>query len=184
MTTVARSEEAALIDAAARGDEAAFETLLRAHSGAVYAHALRFFGDPEAAEDVAQEVFVKMYRSLATFDGRAALSTWLYRVTRNVCLDMLRSGARRPVPVDPVDIALTANDDTAVTAIDHVALECAIRALAPEDRDALGAVTLFGLPYAEAATELGIPEGTVKSRVFRARRMLASAFGADGGATR
>ena len=184
MTTVARSEEAALIDAAARGDEAAFESLLRAHSGAVYAHALRFFGDPHAAEDVVQEVFVKMYRSLASFDGRSALSTWLYRVTRNTCLDMLRAGTHRPVPVDPVDIALTATADTAAAAIDRVTLEQAIRALAPEDRDALGAVTLFGLSYAEAAAQLGVPEGTVKSRVFRARRALASTFSVDGGVSR
>ena len=182
MTNVARTEEASLIAAAAAGDATAFEALVRTHSGAVYAHALRFFGDPGTAEDVVQEVFVKMYRSLAGFDGRAALSTWLYRVTRNVCLDMLRSGAQRPVPVDPVDIAITAQDDTAQTAVDNVGLERAMRALAPEDREALGAVTLFGLSYAEAAEVLGVPEGTVKSRVFRARRALASAFYAKGGA--
>lgn len=167
--------------AAADGDQAAFESLVRTHSGAVYAHALRFFGEPQAAEDVLQEVLIKMYRSLAGFDGRAALSTWLYRVTRNVCLDMLRSGARRPTPVDPFDVALTASDDTEAAAVTQVWLERAIQALPPEDRDALNAVTLFGLTYAEAADVLGIPEGTVKSRVFRARRTLATTYGARGG---
>ena len=182
METGDRSEEATLVKAAADGDQAAFEELVRAHSGAVYAHALRFFGNQHAAEDVLQEVLIKMYRSLAGFDGRAALSTWLYRVTRNVCLDTLRSGARRPEPVDPVDLALTANDDTEATAVNQVALERAVRALSPEDRDALNAVTLFGLSYAEAGEVLGVPEGTVKSRVFRARRILASTFRTQGGA--
>lgn len=181
MTTVSRSEEASLVRAAADGDQAAFETIVRTHADAVYAHALRFFGDPHVAEDVVQEVFLKMYRSLAGFDGRSALSTWLYRVTRNACLDMLRAGRHRAVPIDPVDISLISAEDTEATAVTHVALERAIRALPQEDRDALGAVTLFGLSYREAADVLGIPEGTVKSRVFRARRTLAVTFGVTGG---
>ncbi|MBS3957758.1 MAG: RNA polymerase sigma factor [Clostridiales bacterium] len=181
MKTVSRSEEEALVAAAAAGDQSAFEVIVRSHADAVYAHALRFFGDQHTAEDVVQEVFLKMYRSLANFDGRSALSTWLYRVTRNACLDMLRAGRHRAVPVDPVGLSLISTEDTAATAITHVALERAIRAIPQEDRDALGAVTLFGLSYREAADVLGIPEGTVKSRVFRARRALAVTLGPNGG---
>lgn len=172
MTGKPNDEE--LVAAAKQGDTAAFEALVRAHSGRVYAHALRFFGDPHAAEDALQEVFVKVFRSIQTFDGAAAFPTWLYRVTRNVCLDMLRSGRRRPVPVDLTDLSLVARDDPAAEAITTAAVEAAMRALPPEDRDALSAVGLFGLTYADAAAVLGVPAGTVKSRVFRARRALVS----------
>ncbi|MFU8890759.1 MAG: RNA polymerase sigma factor [Anaerosomatales bacterium] len=181
MTIPARSDDSALVAAARNGDTAAFEALVRTHSGPVYAHALRFFGDPQAAEDAAQEVFIKVYRSIATFDGTAAFSTWLYRVTRNVCLDMLRSGRRTPVPVDLVDVSLTAPDDPAAEAITTTTVEHAMRALPQEDRDALSAIGLFGMSYAEAAGVLGVPEGTIKSRVFRARKALVSALRTGGG---
>lgn len=170
-----------VVSAAKAGDAAAFETLMRSHADAVYGHALRFFGDPHAAEDVVQEVFVKVYRSIDTFDEKAAFSTWLFRVTRNVCLDMFRAGRRRPVPVDPVDIVGGTGPDPAQSIVDTAAVEEAMRALAPEDREALSAIALFGLTYPEAANELGIPVGTVKSRVFRARRTLLSVLGMTGG---
>lgn len=170
-----------LVRRAKEGDPAAFEQLMRAHADAVYGHALRFFGDPHTAEDVVQEVFVKVYRSIAGFDEKAAFSTWLFRVTRNVCLDMFRAGRKRPVPMDPVDLVGGSTPDPAQVIVDTAAVEEAMRALQPEDREALGAVTLFGLSYPEAAAELGIPVGTVKSRVFRARRTLLAVLGLAGG---
>ncbi len=181
MTAASRGEDAAVVDAARNGDPVAFERLVRIHAGAVYAHAMRFFGDSHTAEDVVQEVFIKVFRSIQSFDGSAAFSTWLYRVTRNVCLDTLRSGRRRPTPIDLVDITLTAPNDPAGEAITSATVEKTIRALPPEDRDALSAVGLFGMTYAEAAKTLGIPEGTVKSRVFRARRVLIDALTPKGG---
>lgn len=181
MTTRGRQNDDGYVSAAKSGDAAAFEALVRAHTPAVYAHTLRFFGESHAAEDVTQEVFVKVYRSLPGFDGTAAFSTWLYRVTRNTCLDTLRSGRHRPVPTDLIDLAVAAPDDPAMSAVTRVTLERAVRALSPEDRDAISAVGLFGLSYAEAADSLGVPEGTVKSRVFRARRALMTAFGRRGG---
>lgn len=172
-----------LVAAAANGDEAAFAALVRAHADAVYGHALRFFGEKQAAEDATQEVFIKVFRTIASFDGRAKFSTWLYRVTRNVCLDMARSRRRMPQPVDPVTLEPLAAADFANDVVFARALEQAISTLAPEDRDALGAVTLFGLSYADTAYALGVPVGTVKSRVFRARRALAVLLDApEGGA--
>lgn len=167
------AEDEALVAAARSGDLDAFETLVRRHTRAVYAHALRFFGNPTSADDVTQEVFIKVYRSLATFDERSRFSTWLYRVTRNACLDEVRAGRRRPVPVDPFD-APDADGGFEDEVVLSAAVEHAMRSLAPEDRDALSAVALFGLSYAEAAESLGVPAGTVKSRVFRARKSLAA----------
>lgn len=169
----ATADDATLVAAAKDGDLDAFEALVRRHTRMVYAHALRVFGERTAAEDAVQEVFVKVYRSLAGFDERARFTTWLYRVVRNTCLDMVRAGKRRPVPVDPLDVVASAPGDIADEVALSASLELALRALAPEDRDALSAVSLYGLSYAEAGEVLGVPVGTVKSRVFRARRSLA-----------
>lgn len=174
------ADDAKLLAAARDGDLDAFEALVRAHTRIVYAHALRFFGDEHTAEDVAQEVWIKVYRSLSTFDERARFTTWLYRITRNTCLDLVRAGKRRPLTVDPLDIAVVPGDladQVALTAT----LELAMAALPPEDRDALSAIALFGLTYAEASESLGVPAGTVKSRVFRARRSLANTLGMTAG---
>lgn len=175
-----------IVAAAARGEEAAFTALVHLHADAVYGHALRFFGDQQTAEDATQEVFVKVFRTIGGFDGRAKLSTWLFRVTRNVCLDMVRAGKRTPSPVDPVTLEPLSEADFADDVIFGTALEHAVRTLPPEERDAFNAVTLFGMSYQEAGEALGIPVGTVKSRVFRGRRVLASLLlpeeggGADG----
>lgn len=174
------ADDAARLQAAKDGDLDAFEALVRAHTGAVYAHALRFFGDHTVAEDVTQEVWIKVYRSLATFNERARFSTWLFRVTRNTCLDTVRAGKHRPVPVEIFDtVALPGDlaDEVALT----TSVEAAMASLQPEDRDAFSAVALFGLSYVEAASQLGVPAGTVKSRVFRARRSLAHALGMTAG---
>jgi RNA polymerase sigma-70 factor (ECF subfamily) len=173
----ARQRDADLVAAAAAGDVSALESLLRKHADAVYGHALRFFGDPDAAEDAVQEVFVKVYRSLSGFKGEAAFSTWLFRVTRNVCLDLLRAGKRRPVPMDPLDLPQRSKSDIADPVIASAALEEALATLPPEERDAFNAISLFALDYREAAEVLGVPVGTVKSRVFRARRALVTVLG-------
>jgi len=167
-----RSDDA-LAAAARDGDQAAFEQLVREHTPAVWAHALRFFGDASTAEDVVQEVWIHVYRGLPAYQGGSAFSTWLFRVTRNVCIDSLRAGKRRPVPVDPFDHEGSVADETGAVDL-SASVEQAVRALPQEDRDAFGAVTMFGLTYAEAADALGVPSGTVKSRVFRARRAIAA----------
>ena len=120
-----------------------------------------------------------MFRSLHDFDGRAAFSTWLYRVTRNVCLDMFRRGRRTATPVDQQTMPEAPVGDFADAVALSTDLERAVASLQPEDRDAFSAIALFDLSYADAAEVLGIPAGTVKSRVFRARRTLVSALGLE-----
>ncbi len=161
-----------LVRAASDGPVGAFEELVRAYTDAVYAHAYRFFGDANAAQDATQEVWVNVFRALPDFEGRSTVSTWLFRITRNACVDMLRAGRRVAAPIDPLDVQGAAADDTAGDAASRVDLQIAMRALSPEDRDAFNAVALFGLAYAEAGSVFGVPAGTVKSRVFRARRAL------------
>jgi RNA polymerase sigma-70 factor, ECF subfamily len=176
------ADDAELAAYAVNGDLDAFEILVRRHTGAVFAHALRFFGDASTADDVVQEVFIKVYRSLDTFNERSRFSTWLYRITRNACIDQVRAGRRRPQPVDPLDITATAPGDLSDQVALSASVETAMRALSPEDRDALSAVSIFGLSYAEAGELLGVPAGTVKSRVFRARRSLSATLGVKRGA--
>lgn len=166
-----------MVTRAKDGDESAFESLVRQNADAVYGQALRFFGDPDSAQEAVQEVFVKVFRSLPSFKGDSAFSTWLFRVTRNVCLDMARAGKRRPTPVDPLSMPEIASGDFSDAVVAAQALETACSALPPEERDAFNAVTLFGLSYEEAGEALGVPAGTVKSRVFRARRALVTLLG-------
>jgi RNA polymerase sigma-70 factor (ECF subfamily) len=181
-----KRDDPELVRAASDGDVGAFEEFVRAHTDAVYAHAYRFFGDVNAAQDATQEVWVKVYQALPDFQGRSSVSTWLFRITRNACLDMLRAGRRVATPIDPLDLQGRAADDTAGDAGSRVDLQTAMRALSPEDRDAFNAVALFGLQYSEAGSVLGVPAGTVKSRVFRARRALVALLSLDaqGGSAR
>lgn len=167
-------DDTEIVLAAQRGDLDAFESLVREHTPAVWAHAVRFFADGTVADDVVQEVWVKVLRTLETFDGRARFSTWLFRVTRNTCLDFVRRGSRVPVPSDVLEPPPV--EDFADAVALSASLEAALASLPQEDRDALSAVSVFGLTYAEAGQALGVPVGTVKSRVFRARRMLSAAL--------
>ena len=177
---VTSTDDATLLGAARDGDLDAFEALVRAHTPVVYAHALRFFGDATAAEDVTQEVWIKVFRSLGTFDERSRFTTWLYRIVRNACLDQVRAGKRRPQTTDPLDVVPAPGDLADQVAL-SASLEAAMSTLPPEDRDALWAIALYGMTYAEAGESLGVPAGTVKSRVFRARRALAITLGLSGG---
>jgi RNA polymerase sigma-70 factor (ECF subfamily) len=160
---------------ARQGDRAALEALLRRHHDRVAALCTRLCG-PSDAPDATQEALLAVVRGLPRFDGHAAFTTWLYRVTTNACLDELRRRRRRPLPgleeERPLDGALAEPDPAGAVAA-RVDVDGALARLAPEFRAAVVLRDLCGLDYAEIAEVLGIPPGTVRSRIARGRGQLA-----------
>jgi RNA polymerase sigma-70 factor (ECF subfamily) len=153
---------------AAAGDTAAFESLVRAYQVPVWRFLRHFLSDASLAEDVAQETFVRLYTRLDTFSFQSKFSTWVFQIARNCGIDEVRRQQRTerlvaslPRPAPPADPEL------------HAQLDAAIAALRPAAREALLTVEILGLTYAEAASVIGVPAGTVKSRVFAAREQLA-----------
>jgi RNA polymerase sigma-70 factor, ECF subfamily len=155
------------IRAAAGGDVAAFESLVRAYQAPVFRFLRHIVGDPGLAEDLAQETFIRLYRRLGSFRFQSKFSTWLFQVARNAATDELRGRQRRArlVELAPHPGPPSAPDDRAE-------LRAALAALPAALRDSLVLVEVFGFGYAEVAEVLGIPVGTVKSRVFHARLRL------------
>ncbi len=171
--------DAALIQQYLRGDIAAFDTLMRAHEDRVFAVCLRLLRNREAALDATQETFVTVFRKADRFSGRSAFSTWLYRVAVNTCYDQSRRSRRHaaePLPEgnDPADHTA---GDAFVSVELRPDLEAALAALPDEFRAAVILADLEGLALQTVAEALEIPVGTVKSRVFRGRKLLAAALG-------
>jgi RNA polymerase sigma-70 factor (ECF subfamily) len=160
-----------VIYAAGAGDVAAFEELVRAYQLHVWRFLRHLLGDPALAEDVTQETFVRVYRELGSFRFRSKFSTWVFQVARNAGIDALRSRQRRA--------RLATALETQVRSTLHggelrVEVEAALQSLAPRLREAFVLVEALGLTYREASEALGVPEGTVKSRVFHARERLVT----------
>jgi RNA polymerase sigma-70 factor (ECF subfamily) len=174
-----RDSDAALIERYLRGDVGAFNDLMRAHEDRVFAICLRMLRDRQAALDATQETFVTVFRKVDRFAGHSAFSTWLYRVAVNTCYDQARRTRRtaaEPLPEEggPADHRTAADLNSAELRPD---LEAALAALPVEFRAAVVLCDAEGLALQTAAEILGVPVGTVKSRVFRARRLLAQALG-------
>ncbi len=164
-----------LIEAARNGDRAAFDALLRLHEDRVFSICLATIRDRELALDATQETFITLFRKLDRFDGRSAFTTWLYRVTVNTCYDVLRRAARHaadPLPEthDPAD---PGSNDPFESADVRPDIADALASIPSEFRAAVVLSDLEGLPLGEVAEILDVPIGTVKSRVFRGRRLLA-----------
>lgn len=176
------AREAELIERAKKGDGAAFGQLIRQHQRRIYACAVQMLGDRGEAEDAVQETFLRAYRAIDRFDGRAELSTWLYRICINVSLNTLRRRKR----VDASDVndprvpEPAADPSQGQTDPRHGAqarelygrLSTALDALSPSLRATVVLVLIEGVPQREAATALGCSEGTVAWRVHEARRRL------------
>jgi RNA polymerase sigma-70 factor (ECF subfamily) len=177
-----------LVAAAQAGDRIALDQLLRRHAGRLHAVCRRITGNDADAADATQEALIAIVRGLPRFDGRSAFSTWTYRVATIACLDELRRRRRRPEPTadDDLDRAGDPSPTTtpALDAVgDRVDIDAALATLAPEFRAAVVLRDLVGLDYAEIADVLGVPAGTVKSRIARGRGALADRLTPDGNPT-
>ncbi len=178
MTDRAGQDEA-LVRRYLEGDVAAFDELMRAHENRVFSVCLRMLRNREAALDATQETFLAVFRKADRFSGKSAFSTWLYRVAVNTCYDALRRTRRRPTSplpehTDPID---PASGDEIAAADVRPSIEAALGELPVEFRAAVILSDLEGLALQEVGDLLGVPVGTVKSRVFRGRRLLADALG-------
>ena len=187
-----RISEKDIIEKILGGDPNAFEELVLRYETTVYNLALRMVSDREDAADMTQEAFIKAYNSLPSFRGDSKFSVWLYRITTNVCLDFLRAKKRKP------QISLTVGDDEdedvqldlpapaadpeqqLIKKLGMQALEEGLRLLPDKQRQILVMRELGGMSYADIGAALSLEEGTVKSRIFRARKRLCAYLLASG----
>ena len=187
-----REEEQAIVRRVQDGDVNAVGDLVAAYEKNVYNLALRMTGSAQDAEDMAQEAFLKAYSSLAGFRGESKFSVWLYRIVSNVCLDFLRKkGKRQTVSLsaeddDGEDVVLDVPDtaQSPEALLEKKLTRDAVRrglASLPEDaRQILLLREIQGLSYEEIGETLGLEAGTVKSRIFRARKKLCAFLLDDG----
>ncbi|HET6474877.1 MAG TPA: sigma-70 family RNA polymerase sigma factor [Thermoleophilia bacterium] len=190
METDAQHEEEREIDArvvaqASHGDRAAFTAIVHHYERRLRVLAYQILQDPQAMDDALQEVFVAAYAALPGFRGDAALGTWLHRITCNVCLQSLRTASRRPAIADdpPEDNDLPAREETAAV-IDRAVIAEALTALPAEQRILVLLVDRDGYDYRTAADLVGIPRGTVASRLAGGRAALRNALGLGTGPTK
>lgn len=160
---------------AKNGNREAFETLVHMYKGKVYRHALAMVRDPAAAEDIAQEAFVKTYFQLKKLEQETAFVSWLTRIVSNLCYDYLKKAKRETVTED---IWLDQPEDGDVTkdepeqSINRLMIQEGLGHLSPEHREAIVLRDLQGFSYQEISDLLDIPLGTVKSRINIARNSL------------
>jgi RNA polymerase sigma-70 factor (ECF subfamily) len=154
------------------GEADAFEALYREQVGRVYALCLRLSGDRAAAEELTQDVFVRLWERLRSFRGESAFSTWLYRLATNVALMAHRARGRRERRVASVDDPAVFDRGTETHPGEALDLERALARLPAGAREVFVLHDVEGFGHAEVGRLLGIAEGTSKAQLFRARRLL------------
>jgi len=170
-----------LIEACLRGDQRAWDLIVTRYRRRVFNIAYKFVGKHDEAEDLTQEIFLKIYKALATFDRRANFQTWLTSVGRNLCIDHYRSvrQEREKVDrnVDAADLSPVAGGPDALSRLHRLdrrrLLRRGLLALPDNLRQAVLLRDIQELSYQEIAGRLTLPEGTVKSRINRGRNELA-----------
>lgn len=180
----------ALLEQIRCGELSAFDDLILAHQDRVYGLCLRMCGNREDAFDLSQEVFLRVFRALGAFKSESTFTTWLYRLTMNVCLDHLRKTLKRR---EIIQMELNAEGDPPDVPDERFAPESAwaqtelreniskaLTRLTPEHRSIVILRDIQQFSYAEIAEILACEEGTVKSRLFRAREALRRTLSHDG----
>ena len=185
--------DAELVTSALRGAQDAFRELVTRFERPVYSLVLRMVQDPGVAEDLAQEVFVKAFRRLNTYDPQWKFSSWLFKIAHNTTIDHLRRGVPETVPLetgvedDRGSLAAVLADETVESPQAAAerrdlgrALERAISSLRPDYRVAVLMFYVHGASYHEICEATGLPLGTVKTNLHRARKELAQVMGGLG----
>ena len=179
-----KDEEKGYIERVLAGDESAYEPLVTENQTKVYRLALRILKNEADAEDAAQEAFLKAYTSLADFRGDSRFSVWLYRLTNNICIDMLRKSKRAVIVSlqtedddgEETEIAIPDERYSPERLAERAADRTALAALPDDCREILALRESAGLSYDEIAAALSLEVGTVKSRLNRARKKLCIAL--------
>jgi RNA polymerase sigma-70 factor (ECF subfamily) len=175
------ADDRSLVTAAQSGDRGALDALLRRHQARLWGLCRRLAGNDADGQDALQEAMIALVRGLPHFDGRAAFTTWSYRVATNAALDELRRRKRRPTPGLP-DLDGPGMPATSAAAVDgavadRLDVDAAVAALPEDFRAAVVLRDLCDLEYSEIAEILDIPPGTVRSRIARGRGQLADLLG-------
>jgi RNA polymerase sigma-70 factor (ECF subfamily) len=183
-----RAEDHEWIVAAKAGDEHAFGKLMRKYEERVQNHCVRIVGDEQEAEDLKQEVFIKVYRSLPNYEHTYGFYTWMYRITQNCCIDRIRKIKRQ---AQEVSLTPSLDEEGSETSREHTipdernvpekaalnnelkqTIDKALAKLSPKLREIVVLKEQDGLSYEEIGAMLHCSRGTVKSRLFRAREKL------------
>ena len=184
-----------LIDDCLQGDQQAWDLIVQRYWRRVFNVAYKFVGRHDMAEDLTQDVFLKIFKVLGTFDSRANFQTWLISVSRNLCIDYYRSVRKeREIvdrSVDSTEVSVASGEPDALVTLERgdrrARLHDALAQLPDTLRAAVTLRDIQELTYQEIANKLALPEGTVKSRINRGRKELARQIRLimpDGGATR
>lgn len=184
-----RESDQVLVERVQAGDKKAFDLLISKYHQRVIRLISRLVRNPAEVEDIAQEAFIKAYRSIGQFRGDSAFYTWLYRIAVNSAKNALMASNRRPIPMSdlmksdeneegeawPVESAIDFQTPEALLASRQVAqtVDAAIQSLAEDLRTAIMLREIEGLTYEEIAEAMNCPIGTVRSRIFRARETIA-----------
>ena len=175
--TIEKSEELRLVHLAQSGDHAALESLLRENYGKIYSICRKLAGNDADADDATQEALLSIVRKISSFKGESRFSTWAYRIATNACLDEIRKRNRRP------QLEFSENNESRLSTSrniqpmedqisDRLLIENALNALPDEFKIPLILRDQTGMNYQEISFVLSLPEGTVKSRIARARERL------------
>ena len=171
--------EMQLVERARKGDASAYDQIMHRHAKRLYALAASMVGNPADAEDVVQETFLGAYKQLAAFQGRSSLKTWLTRICVLQVSKLYRS--RKVRRMAPLGSDVPGGHEPSVgSPVGHADRRADVQAmlasLSPEHREVLVLRELQGLSYKEIADVLGVPQGTVESRLFRARQQLKESY--------
>ena len=184
------NDEERLLERLRQRDEGAFNELVRLHQASVFRQLLRVIGDPAEAEDLAQEVFVTVFKAIETFRGDSRLATWIHRIAQNHARNRLkyhgRHKRRGDAPLEETTEEAVAVPETGsrLPRPDHqveahqaeLQIRLAITQLDPEQRTLIVLRDLENMTYEEIQEQTGLPSGTVKSRLHRARVALQERF--------